>query len=144
MNSPHPIVAWNEALVTGIEEVDQQHRYLIHAINDARIELIEKNNLGKLEQITKDLLAYAIFHFETEEDLMSAHDYATAAAADAERHHREHREFSAKVVAVRDALSAGHEVSADSVLSFLEDWLIKHIMQTDQLLGAFIRQKGQI
>lgn len=141
MNHSPITLEWTEKLATGIEEIDSQHRYLISAIKAASEELIEKHDLSRIGQITKDLLAYAIFHFETEEDLMQEYGYSLGAAADAERHHQEHRDFSAKVIAVRDALNAGQPVAPEDLIAFLENWLVGHIMATDQLLGAFIREK---
>lgn len=141
MNSRPPAIQWSDKLATGIEEIDSQHHYLINAINEAREALIERRNLGRIEPITKDLLAYAIFHFDTEEELMRNYGYDREAGADAGLHHQEHRDFSARVIAIRDALNEGLPVAAEDLVSFLENWLIGHIMQTDQKLAAFIRRK---
>lgn len=141
MTSRHPAIHWSDKLATGVEEIDSQHRYLINAINDAREALIERRDLARIGPITKDLLAYAIFHFETEEDLMAEYGYEREAGPDAAAHHQEHRDFSARVIAIRDALNEGLPVAAEDLVGFLENWLIGHIMQTDQKFGAFVRGK---
>jgi hemerythrin-like metal-binding protein len=141
MSSVFDHIEWTEQLVTGIPEIDRQHRFLINAINDAKHKLSEFPDLKLIEQITKDLLGYAIYHFETEEDLMLEHGYTEESKADADLHQRQHRDFSAQVMAVRDTLHAGNPVSVEELLGFLDDWLISHIMNTDQRLAAFIRQK---
>lgn len=141
MNILDTPLQWTDTLATGVEEIDSQHHYLLHAINQAREELLEANALDRLEPITRELLAYALFHFETEETLMEEYGYPAAEAADAERHCREHRDFSASVLKFREALNREEEVSVEALLQFLEHWLIEHIMQTDQQLGRFIREK---
>lgn len=141
MKTSHSALRWSDKLATGIDEIDSQHRYLIGAIDEARETLLERRDLSRIGPLTKDLLAYAIFHFETEEDLMRQYGYDREAGADAGQHHQEHRDFSARVIAVRDALAAGQTVAPEILIEFLENWLIGHIMQTDQKLGAFLREK---
>jgi hemerythrin len=77
MHSHDPII-WNNDLVTGVEEIDHQHRILVKTLNDAGVQLTGNRDAALLEQITRDLLAYAIYHFETEEELMAQHNYTTA------------------------------------------------------------------
>lgn len=141
MSAASDPIQWSEQLATGIAEIDRQHRFLIDAINDANHKLRAFPDLKLIEQITKDLLGYAIYHFETEEDLMLDHGYTEESVADAELHKKQHREFSAQVIAVRDTLRAGNPISIEELLDFLNSWLVNHIMNTDQRLAAFIRQK---
>ncbi len=141
MASDYDLIEWTSALETGVAEIDQQHRYLVTAINDANVQLAAEHDISLIEQITKDLLSYAIFHFDTEEELMQTLGYEQAAPDDAARHQQQHRQFSAQVIAVRDQLNNGLKISRKDLLTFLNGWLINHIMHTDQDLGAFIRKK---
>jgi hemerythrin-like metal-binding protein len=141
MTTLYDPIEWTERLVTGIAEIDKQHRILVDAINDANVRLTADHDIQLIAQITKDLLSYAIYHFETEEDLMRAYGYHEAACADAEAHLRQHREFSAKVIDVRAGLRDGRRISREGLLAFLNGWLVDHIMHTDQRLGAFIKGK---
>lgn len=141
MKPTYDPIEWTDQLLTGVAEIDKQHRILIDSINEANIRLMADHDLKLVEQITKDLLSYAIYHFETEEDLMLHYDYDGESAEDAELHQKQHREFSTQVLAVRDGLRAGKAISREDLLAFLNGWLISHIMNTDQRLGAFIRQK---
>ncbi|MDP3538954.1 MAG: bacteriohemerythrin [Azonexus sp.] len=141
MKALYDPIEWTNQLVTGVAEIDKQHRFLVDAINDANGKLQGSPDIKLLEQITKDLLSYAIYHFETEEDLMLEYGYKEESAADAELHQKQHREFSAQVIAVRDGLRDGKLISREDLLAFLNGWLVNHIMNTDQRLGIFIRQK---
>jgi len=141
MKALYDPIEWSEKLLTGVAEIDKQHRVLVDAINDANSRLMADHDIKLVEQITKDLLSYAIYHFETEEDLMQRYGYNTEADKDAALHLKQHREFSTQVLAVRDGLRNGREISREDLLAFLNGWLVNHIMNTDQRLGAFIRQK---
>jgi len=141
MTALYDPIEWNDSLLTGVAEIDQQHRILVDSINEANIRLMEDHEIALIEQITKDLLSYAIYHFETEEDLMQQYGYEAASADEASMHQKQHREFSSTVITVRDGLRDGKTISREDLLAFLNSWLVNHIMHTDQHLGAFIRQK---
>lgn len=138
MAADHEPLVWNEKLMTGVNEIDDQHRILVNTLNEANAVLVTNTTPDFLEQITRDLLSYALYHFETEEDLMQQYGYDESLAEDAERHQKEHRAFSSKVVAVREGLKGGIMISREELLSFLNNWLVNHILNTDKKLASFI------
>jgi hemerythrin len=52
-----------------------------------------------------------------------------------------HRRFSEQVVALRAAVRLGEPGSKAALLSFLEDWLVNHVMTVDRRLAQFILAK---
>ncbi len=130
----YDLIVWDERLVTGIDKIDEQHQILINLFNEANTKLTADNSAEFLEYITRDLLSYALYHFETEEQLMQQYGYVEEANA----HIQQHRSFSAKVVAVRNDIKAGMLISREELLSFLNGWLIDHILNTDKRLAAFL------
>lgn len=100
MNLYDPLT-WNDSLLTGVDEIDRQHRSLIDIINEANAKLADNPGKQLVGDTLFDLLAYAAYHFETEERLMSQHGYASKCPAEAETHRLEHRGFVAKVKEVR-------------------------------------------
>ncbi|MBI5006110.1 MAG: hemerythrin family protein [Nitrosomonadales bacterium] len=137
----HEPIVWNDSFVTGVDEIDQQHRILVNSLNAANAKLTANTNLELLDQISRDLLSYALYHFETEEELMQEYGYADQDVSAAQHHLEQHRSFSSKVVAVREGLKVGTLISREDLLSFLNDWLVNHILNTDKKLGAFIVAK---
>ena len=137
MNDSEPI-QWSDALLTGVAEIDRQHRILVDTLNEAQVKLTSEADDPLFEQITRDLLAYAIYHFNTEEKLMQQYSYATASAEEARAHLAAHRSFSEQVVALRDKAREGKPGSREVLLVFLKNWLTNHIMTTDKRLGQFI------
>jgi len=130
----YDFIVWNERLVTGIDKIDEQHQILINLFNEANTKLTADNSAEFLEYITRDLLSYALYHFETEEQMMLQYGYVE----DANAHIQQHRSFSAKVVAVRNDIKAGVLISREELLSFLNRWLIDHILNTDKRLAVFL------
>jgi hemerythrin-like metal-binding protein len=137
----YDLIVWNDALVTGIDKIDEQHQILVNLFNEANTKLTVNNNAEFLEQITRDMLSYALYHFETEEELMQKYNYAEDEIDDT--HIRQHRGFSAKVVSVRNDIKAGVLISRENLLSFLNNWLIDHILSTDKRLAAFLLASEQ-
>ncbi len=129
---------WRDEFATGVAEIDEQHMILVHTLNEAAAKLAHDTSQETLEQITQDLLSYALYHFETEEDLMQRYGYAEGAGDAAEQHLSQHRAFSSKVVSVREGLKSGMKITAADLLEFLNSWLVNHILNTDKKLGAFI------
>lgn len=134
----HAPIEWNDSFATGVPEIDEQHRILVNTLNDANARLADDVDIDLAEQITEDLLSYALYHFETEEELMQKYGYLGASTAEAEAHLQQHRSFSSRVVAVRDSLRAGIPISREELIGFLNHWLVNHILNTDKRLGAFI------
>lgn len=141
MSAPFQPLVWNDSYATGVTEIDEQHMILVHTLNEAGVTLVQNCNQESLEQITQDLLSYALYHFDTEEALMQEYDYPSADGSLDTLHHEQHRAFSAKVVAVREGIKSGNLISADELLGFLNNWLVNHILHTDKHLGAFVSAK---
>ena len=81
MQNPAPLI-WNDSLMTGVPEIDEQHRILVHTFNEAAESLCGETRREVLEAITQDLLSYALYHFETEELLMRDAGYESEDGAD--------------------------------------------------------------
>ena len=132
---------WNDKFNTGVTEIDEQHMILVHTLNEANTKLNKDSSIKNLEQITQDLLSYALYHFETEEELMQEYGYQEEDEQHAQEHLDQHRSFSEKVVTVRDGLKSETPISAEELLDFLVNWLFNHILKTDMKLAAFINRK---
>lgn len=131
-------LAFDDAFVTGVDEIDNQHRNLIDLTNEAAVVLGGNPAPARVKQLVRELLSYAIYHFRTEEMLMAQYAYEADEPADAVAHVERHREFSAKVVEVQEALQKHEYVDTDALVGYLADWIRRHILGTDQKLAAFI------
>lgn len=137
-NASEPIV-WNASLVTGVPVIDEQHQILVNMLNDANVRLGAGAGRDAVEGIVRELISYALYHFDTEEELMVEEGYGDE---DRDRHFAEHRSFSARVSEVQQQLAQGRVISRDDLLGFLNAWLVNHIQKTDQQLGHFLGKRG--
>ena len=141
MSSEIKEIKWDTSYEVGVDEIDEQHHILVNTLNEANELLTKDYSLENLENITKDLLSYALYHFETEEELMEQYNYISEKPQEYESHMTQHRDFSAKVVEVRDSLKAGNLIEQEALISFLVTWLFNHINKTDKKLGEFLQEK---
>ncbi len=133
-------IEWSEKMATGISAIDRQHHFLVDTLQEANEKLLCDESGVLLHQMARDLLGYALTHFETEETLMKRYDYATTCPEEARAHIAQHREFSRQIVAICEQLREGREVSSMEVLTFLNQWLNEHLLGIDQLFGKFLRE----
>ncbi|MCF8207956.1 MAG: bacteriohemerythrin [Rhodoferax sp.] len=130
-------IAWNDRLMTGIPLIDEQHQILVNMLNDANVRMTHSIGRDVLEEMVRDLMSYALYHFDIEEELMLDSHYQPAQQ---ERHVREHRRFSETVAQVRQNLLLGKLISREELLGFLNDWLINHILHTDMEFARYLQQ----
>ena len=134
-------MVWSSDYDTGVEEIDEQHRILVNTINEAGEKISQDSSLEVLESITRDLLSYALYHFETEEEMMQEYDYKGYSQEEYDTHMKQHRDFSAQVVEVRESIKDGNPISKEDLIGFLTNWLVNHINKTDKKLAAFLNTK---
>ncbi|MGB9762086.1 MAG: bacteriohemerythrin [Caldimicrobium thiodismutans] len=127
---------WSEKLVTGVKECDDQHKKLVSLINELYDAMKQGKGKEVIDKALDELVKYAGYHFTTEETLMSKYGYPELAA-----HKREHEYFKNKIKEFLDKKAKGEVTLSVEVMSFLKDWLIKHIMGTDKKYGPFLKEK---
>jgi len=141
MHNQAPIV-WEQRFDTGVPDIDQQHHVLVSTLNEANQTLLHETRRDAVDRLLQDLLAYALYHFETEEALMQEHGYADHDATTAQQHVEAHRRFAQRVVNWRNTLDATGDVDRDAMLAFLNGWLQQHILGIDQQLATFLHARG--
>lgn len=130
------LFAWDDKLKTNHPVIDTDHRKLVDLVN----QLAEAMQTGKGKEISgkvlNELIKYTTSHFATEERLMSAHNYVKAP-----EHKAEHAKLVKEVLDFKAKFEAGSITLNSSLLNFLRDWLINHIMHSDKALAAGIAGK---
>jgi len=131
-------LAWSEALRTGIDVIDRQHRGLVDMINaiSRRLKANAALNADEVRLLLGYLKDYAEVHFGTEEALMAL---CALSPAYAQGHHLNHARFLAHVGDMLDELSEQAVPDGQQILAFLADWLIRHIQGEDQGLARRLR-----
>jgi hemerythrin len=125
--------AWDRHFETGLVKVDQQHCQLFDVINQFGC-LLTENNLAAddIEKIFTELADYARNHFQEEEILMVK---AGVAQRFLNEHIGKHKDFLQEVSSMRADISPDKPDSAKYLLDFLTQWLVYHILGTDQSMA---------
>ncbi|WP_199478974.1 GGDEF domain-containing protein [Vibrio harveyi] len=115
---------------TGIEEVDEQHQYLVGFINKYG-ELLAQNSitLTDIQVALFELSRYAEFHFKEEENLMREVEIHPEHL---EKHIQVHRAFMSDIISMQSFISDANKRAAEQLLDFLIHWLAYHILGIDQ------------
>jgi len=128
---------WDESLVLGIDEIDNQHRSIFEhfeKLSEAAQQGTQKELIGKL---TAFLFEYAQVHFATEDRIMLEYKYPKI-----EVQRLEHGEFT------RDAKEFMKRVEADGetreiaieVTGKLFRWIYNHIRNHDREMVAYVKE----
>jgi hemerythrin-like metal-binding protein len=138
MEIGHKPLIWNDTLMVGVELIDDQHQILVDMLNELNNKLSENIGRAVLQNIVHDLMSYAVYHFDTEEEIMLENQYP---AKDFQAHLHEHGEFAKKVAGLNQDLQQGKMISREDLLAFLNGWLVKHILEIDMQIGKFMKEK---
>ncbi|EGA65136.1 GGDEF domain-containing protein [Vibrio brasiliensis] len=129
---------WDSCYETGLDDVDEQHQYLVEVINRYGA-LIAQNNISMqdIRLALFELSRYAEFHFKEEENLMR-----TVGVYDkhVEEHIKIHRAFMADILSMQAFINDGNKKASEHLLNFLIHWLAYHILGIDQNMSRQVKQ----
>ena len=130
------LIEWNDTYSVGHAIIDRQHKILVKIVNQLNEALVD-NNTEQLSEFFEELLEYTIIHFDTEEKLMDKYDFNLN-----DEHKKEHKDLTDQVLSLQKQVNSGEKKIDHEVLDFLQDWLLHHIMETDQKLGKFLEGRN--
>lgn len=125
---------WNDDFITGIDEIDHQHRTLVDMTNALYETINDLDDQAPPLSVTLErLLNYTENHFALEERLFEELGYPESQA-----HKAEHDKFSGQVRGLLERYQTGEQVS-EQTLSLLKHWLSHHILKVDKAYVHFFR-----
>ena len=130
------IFPWDDNFNTGIQIIDEQHRRLAKLLNHlaSHIAFTPDNNF--ISQILNELTDYAVYHFQTEEEIWAT--YLPHDGLEIE-HKAGHQRFIDTVLQLK---AEQHQRPlaeiAEEVLGFLARWLAAHILETDREMAYIV------
>ena len=123
------MIQWTEAMSVGVEELDNDHKHLIHLIN-----ALHYSDTGFVE-LFNELLDYVGGHFEREETHLESLGYPGL-----EGHRGQHDVFSDQVSAMlKQYRVEGFADTDQRVADFLWTWLKGHILIEDLKYAAWTK-----
>ncbi|MDD2851877.1 MAG: bacteriohemerythrin [Desulfuromonadaceae bacterium] len=131
------IIEWSPAYSVKVKKFDDQHKKLVDMINQLYDAMKSGQGSTMIGAVLQSLITYTGTHFADEIKLMQANGYPELA-----KHQAEHDKFVKQVVDFQKKFQDGSAMLTMSVLSFLKDWLVKHIQGEDKKYGPFLNAKG--
>ncbi len=130
------IFPWQENFATGIPQIDEQHQRLVYLLNKLANRLAFQSDTRDLNNIFNELADYAVYHFQTEENVW--HEFLAGDSWE-EAHKKSHGSFVDDVLRLKDEENSKplSEVLED-VLLFLTHWLIFHILDSDKRMANVV------
>jgi hemerythrin len=126
-------LAWSEILSVGVDEIDEDHRKLIHIFNILNHAVAEKEPPEYLAATLDELINCTVWHFSHEERLMLKHRYR-----ETEEHKAEHRDLIQSAKELQQKILQADQTVAEEHLVFLERWLTGHILTTDARMASHL------
>ncbi|WP_084005604.1 bacteriohemerythrin [Magnetovibrio blakemorei] len=134
LSSNNNVLIWSEAMITGVEAIDKDHRVLMKLLNKITRDTVGRTDIG---DIVDKLVDYTHFHFKREETIMEVCAYPGL-----EEHRAIHKSIAAKVdqLAIKWREKPEPELLAH-LHKFLRDWLFSHIILEDTKIEGLAKGK---
>lgn len=133
------LIHWTDRYSVGVRVIDDQHKRLIGIINELHRAMAEGRGQAVIANTYAELCDYAVYHFNTEKDLMNRYGMF---GEDLRKHRNEHHDFVKAAAQFRRRLEQGDRALVVVAMDFLWGWLNQHILGTDKVLGEFLNGKG--
>lgn len=127
------MLGWKEDYLTGIEEVDNQHKKIFE-IGGRAYDLLKNDTYtdkyDKIVEILNELRDYAVFHFQFEEEYMLSKRYKRFFS-----HKAEHDSFIKQVSEVDfNKIDEDQDAYLMSIVELVINWTGDHILKNDMLI----------
>ena len=128
---------WDDSFTTGVTLFDQQHRQLFDMVNDLHDAMQQKRGKEVVGQTLDRLIQYTGSHFAAEEEAMARTGYPDDA-----KHRQHHTRLVEQALDLQHTFRTGETLMTQSVIEFLQEWLINHIKGVDKNYGPFLNKHG--
>lgn len=137
------VSAWNKAFETGITVIDMQNKELFRLLRD-----LEQMVLTKCTQyiytdfvhLICEIREYATYHFYEEEKIMAMLEYEGL-----EEHKALHKQFEKYIGSINYIQLEKEPLGIiDDLRSYIELWIMRHILLEDMKLAPIAKAKGLV
>lgn len=129
------IIAWSDRFKIGFSMVDQHHKKLFHIAKKLQKSIVSKfTTPEKIKKIAVELRNYSVYHFATEEEIMQSYGCPYY-----EKQKKEHSTFIRTIENAFPDLIHGDLSAREKVYSFLINWLVVHVINSDKQWADWIR-----
>ncbi len=134
--------SWDEAMRTGDELVDLQHKELIHRLNLLLHAIVQRRVDAEVPSMLQFLNRYVAEHFSHEESVM-----VRVQCPLAEANRRAHQEFLRRFDGFQDRMARDPSDGTASLVAVkmlrdLSEWLVAHILHIDARMLPYVEARS--
>lgn len=131
------IIELTSDLLTGVEEMDKEHKVLVDMLNSIA-ELLKDGKRQEAEKVFVNWLSWFVEeHLNHEEKFMESIGYP-----ELENHKRLHKVFREEVQKLLPYVKSGSYKSFSEALAYCWGWLYSHIAKADKKYGLYAKERG--
>ncbi len=131
---------WADQYSVGNALLDNQHQQLLAIINELHQAIRAKKGGDQLAEAVHSLITHTRSHFADEENMMAADGFPGYA-----EHKSVHQRLLQQVIDIEGRLHHGSESMTPDVLCFfLNEWLLKHILEMDKQYTPYLAGARQV
>jgi hemerythrin len=129
-------VKWNDAYLTGVPLLDEQHKRIINLANNLfRVCLGDEQNARiDFALAVKQFVYYVNYHFSEEERIMTQWAYPGLG-----EQKKDHEKFIKEVLLNIRIFESGQNFDPEQFVCFIRDQILTHIAIPDMRLGKYIQ-----
>jgi len=133
------VTYWNDSLLVGVSQIDNQHRKLVESIGQLMDACKEGKGRDEVAKLLNSVTAYTKEHFLTEEGLQEKYEYPGIGA-----HKRSHAHFVMNIGTLKQDFdrTGPNAALVGKINKTLMEWLENHISTEDKAVGTHITKAG--
>jgi hemerythrin len=128
---------WKPEYSVSVSRFDAEHKRLFSLADNLHRAMREGRGRQVLGTMLNDLVSYTRTHFAAEEDLLGRSGYP-----DLREHRDEHQILLKRVDEFLRDFEAGNVQISIGLMEFLQDWIAKHILNTDKGYSDYLNAAG--
>jgi len=134
-------VYWSASYSMGIKLIDEQHKGFIAFVNDLFNHSTghEDEEKAYFKSVIKMAIAYAKYHFTTEEKYMLATKFQGYA-----EHKKAHEEFIRTILQAVKDFESGKRLVLEKYAYFLKNWILTHVAGMDVSYSQYFKKIAAI
>jgi len=131
------VLEWSDSFATNVSKFDTEHKTLFTMVNDLHDAMQNKRSREVVGSVLNGLISYTANHFAGEEEQMRRTDYP-----DFKAHKVEHEKLVEQALGLKATFEAGETLHTQSVIEFLQGWLVNHIQGVDKRYGPHLNRNN--
>lgn len=122
-----PLLNWYNRYTVNNEEIDNQHKKLFDIFNRLHDICVGKDKINTIGSVIDELVSYADYHFNSEEQYMRDTHYKCL-----NKQIDEHNYFKQKTKDLLNKNDRYDLTQCHELIVFLSNWLLKHVVEEDK------------